>query len=335
VRAKHDLPALAAAVWRGNELAGQGAVGVRKLGDATRVTLGDPWHLGSDTKAMTATLIGLYVDRGKIHFEDTIATIFAGESIDPGYRNVTIEQLLQHRGGAPATVPSDIAARMWEDGSAPDARIRAVRSVLSRAPAQAPGTFAYANMGYIIAGAALERIVGRTWEQIVRDDLFAPLGMGACGFGAPGAAGAISAPWGHTARGTELTPRAPGPKADNPPAYGPAGRVHCPLADWGTFLALHLAGARGESTRLSKATMTRLHTPPPGGDYIAGWMVGTRPWAGGTTLSHTGSNTLWYVVTWLAPSKNLAFAVATNRGGEDAFDGIDSALDPLIQKYAP
>ncbi|HTE56948.1 MAG TPA: serine hydrolase domain-containing protein, partial [Kofleriaceae bacterium] len=136
VRARADLPAIAGAVWRGPSLVAIGASGVRRLGDSTRVTTDDRWHLGSDTKAMTATLIGIHVDRGRIHFEDTIGTLFAGETIDPGYADVTLDQLLHHRGGVPADIPADVWSKMWSDGDAPGARLDAVRAILSRPPAR-------------------------------------------------------------------------------------------------------------------------------------------------------------------------------------------------------
>jgi D-alanyl-D-alanine carboxypeptidase len=285
---------------------------------------------------MTATLVGIHVDRGKIHFEDTIGALFAGFTIDPGYVHVTIEQLLQHRGGAPGTMPADIGAQMWADGSAPNARTNAVRSLLSRPPAQAPGTFVYANAGYMIAGLALERVVGAPWEQIIQSDLFSPLQMVSCGFGAPGTPGQVDEPWGHDVGDAGPVPVSPGPQADNPPSLGPAGTVHCSLADWGKFLAIHLAGARGEATTLvSQATLTRLQTPPPGGDYACGWGVVQRSWAGGTALTHSGSNTLWYATAWLAPAKNVTFTVVTNRGDQVAATAVDTAFGPLIQAYAP
>jgi CubicO group peptidase (beta-lactamase class C family) len=221
---------------------------------------------------------------------------------------------------------------MWSDGRAPEARIKAVRALLSRPPAQPPGVFVYANAGYIIAGAALERIVGESWEQIIVRELFTPLGMASCAFGAPGTPQQVNEPWGHQG----LSPVSPGPAADNPPSLGPAGTVHCSLVDWGKFLALHLAGARGEASGLvSQTTLTRLQTPPAGGDYACGWGVVQRPWAGGTALTHNGSNTMWYATAWLAPAKNLTFAVATNRGDAVAASAVDSAFGPLIQKYAP
>ncbi len=334
-RAAAELPALAAAVWRGDALIAIGAAGVRKLGDDTAATAEDLWHLGSDTKAMTATLIGIHVDRGEIDFEDTVAELYAGETIDASYGDVTLEQLLQHRGGAPAVIPADIWSDMWADGADPGAREKAVLAMLARPVAQAPGTFVYSNAGYMIAGAALERAAGSTWEELLRADLFEPLGMSSCGFGAPGTAAAVDQPWGHAlGDGGELTPVAPGPAADNPPSMGPAGTVHCSLADWGKFLAVHLAGARDEPTALlSGATLTRLHTPPDGGDYAAGWIVTERDWAGGLALTHSGSNTMWFCTAWLAPANDMIYAVASNRGDEVADAAVDGSFAPLIAAY--
>ncbi|HEU5058280.1 MAG TPA: serine hydrolase domain-containing protein [Kofleriaceae bacterium] len=335
VRAGGELPALAAAVWRGSTLIAAGATGVRKLGAEAAVTAGDRWHLGSDTKAMTATLIGIHVERGTLDFEDTIGELFAGEEIDPGYQDVTVEQLRQHRGGAPADIPADIWSAMWEAGAAPGAREEAVLAMLARPPAQAPGTFVYSNAGYMMAGAALERTVGAGWDQLMRDELFEPLEMASCGFGAPGTAALIDQPWGHAiGDGGEPVPVAPGPQADNPPSLGPAGTVHCSLEDWGAFLALHLAGARQEPTELlTAATLARLQAPAAGGDYAAGWVVVERDWAGGLALTHSGSNTMWFATTWLAPANDITYAVVTNRGDDDAAAAVDSAFAPLIDAY--
>src|SRR5262249_53521740 len=90
VRQDAALPAVPGAVWRGDRLLASGVAGVRRYGVPTAAALDDQWHLGSDTKAMTATLIGLYVDRGRIRFEDTVGALFAGETVDPGWADVTI-----------------------------------------------------------------------------------------------------------------------------------------------------------------------------------------------------------------------------------------------------
>src|SRR4051812_17776610 len=71
IRDKTGLPALAAAVVRSNSIVAAGAVGVRKAGSTTSVTVEDKFHLGSCTKAMTATLVGMLVEDGHLAWTNT------------------------------------------------------------------------------------------------------------------------------------------------------------------------------------------------------------------------------------------------------------------------
>jgi len=61
IRAKHDVPALCAALLRHDRVVAIGVDGVRRRGDATKATTDDLWHLGSCTKSMTATLVAKLV----------------------------------------------------------------------------------------------------------------------------------------------------------------------------------------------------------------------------------------------------------------------------------
>ncbi|MBK6693084.1 MAG: serine hydrolase [Myxococcales bacterium] len=95
----------------------------------------------------------------------------------------------------------------------------------------------------------------------------------------------------------------------------------------------HLEGPKGRSKLASAATFQRLQTPPKGGTYAAGWDVGTRPWAGGTTLSHSGSNTMNLVTTWIAPAKGLVMMVATNAATSGADVAVDAAFAPMVERF--
>ena len=131
----------------------------------------------------------------------------------------------------------------------------------------------------------------------------------------------------------------PGPEADNPPAIGPAGTVHATLADWGKYVALHVAGDRAasgkapaESAKLLKpATFAKLHTPgAEGADYAMGWGIADRDWGGGRVLTHSGSNTMWFCTVWAAPERDFVVLVATNQGDDGARAGCDEAAKALI-----
>ncbi len=75
IRAKYGLPALAAAVVKDGKIIASGAVGVRIYGTDIPVTLGDRFHLGSDGKAMTATLAGMMIEEGKLRWNSTIGEV--------------------------------------------------------------------------------------------------------------------------------------------------------------------------------------------------------------------------------------------------------------------
>ncbi|HUE36117.1 MAG TPA: hypothetical protein VMO20_01900 [Candidatus Acidoferrum sp.] len=90
----------------------------------------------------------------------------------------------------------------------------------------------------------------------------------------------------------------------------------------------------GSSNGLLKPeTLARLQTPPVGSDYACGWICVKRGWAGGTALTHAGSNTMWYVVEWLAPEKNFSVVVGTNIAGPEAEQACDDAASEMIQHW--
>jgi CubicO group peptidase (beta-lactamase class C family) len=76
VRAAHRVPALAAAIIRGDRIVAMGAVGVRIAGSSVPVNITDRFHIGSCTKSMTATLIGMLVDQGALSWEMTLVDVF-------------------------------------------------------------------------------------------------------------------------------------------------------------------------------------------------------------------------------------------------------------------
>src|SRR5947209_1108017 len=68
LRKKHDLPALAVVVVKDGKICDRAATGVRKRGDPTRVTTNDIFHIGSCTKSMTATLVAMFVEEGRLRW---------------------------------------------------------------------------------------------------------------------------------------------------------------------------------------------------------------------------------------------------------------------------
>jgi CubicO group peptidase (beta-lactamase class C family) len=325
------LPGMIGAIVRGDRLAAIGASGFRKIGSNETIRPDDRVHLGSCTKAMTATMIGTLVDEQKLSWTSTIGEIFPDQakSIHPEFRRVTLIHLLSHRAGLPHDAP------WWELGwglPVTQQRRMVLTRMLQGPPKDRPGSkYDYSNVGYVLAGLMAEQVTGTPWEELMRRRLFQPLGMDSAGFGPPGRRGQVVQPWGHRGQGDELRPVL----EDNPPVMGPAGTVHCSVPDWAKFASFHLLGTAGGQRLLKPETLRVLHTPEPGEEYVGGWFALERSWAGGRALNHHGSNTTWYCSIWLAMPRDLGFLVATNAGGDQASRACDDAVGELIRIAGP
>ncbi len=325
---QHDVPGMAVAVIQSGETVAVGVAGVRTRGKGDKIAIADHFHIGSDTKAMTAMLCGILVDDGKLKWSQTLGKTFPDlkKSMHPQYQAVTLEQLLTHRSGAPGELEKDeLWGKLWQHKGTPtSARRLLLTGVTAKPPEAAPGTkFIYTNAGFSIAGHMAEKVTGKSWEDLMREKIFRPLGMTSAGFGAPGTRTKNDQPRGHKANGT---PVEPGPAADNPVGIGPAGIVHCSIEDWAKFVVANLPS---DKTKLVKPeTLEKLHTPAPGAPkHAMGWIIADgQPWAGGPALTHAGSNTMWYAVAWLAPSKDFAVLVACNQANDKACNDAVLAL---------
>lgn len=98
---RHGLPALAVLVLAEGEVRLRSFSGVRKQGDTALVSPNDRWHIGSNTKAMSATLIGTFVEDGSVRFDTRLREVFPelAERFHPDAIDITLEHLLNHRAG--------------------------------------------------------------------------------------------------------------------------------------------------------------------------------------------------------------------------------------------
>lgn len=330
IRASYGLPALVGAIVTSDGVISSGVVGIRKVGSNLAATIQDDWHLGSDTKAMTATLIGTLIDDGRLRFQSTIGEVFPdlSPSLPDSIREITVEELLAHRSGLPHD-PEGGWGPLSRSGSIVDQRARSVRAAGDAVLLAPPGSsYNYSNWGYVILGAIAERIEGKPWEELLRLRVLGPLKMEHVGFGGTGTPGKIDQPWPHK---NGKPTRSNGPEIDNPPVMAPAGTVHCPIVEWAKFIENELKGLQGVQGLLSPATFKQLHTPAFAGDYAGGWRIVNRTWAKGNAYTHTGSNTMNVAIAWIAPNRNVAFLVCTNDG--EGTKACNEAVLALLRLY--
>src|SRR6266571_2380332 len=183
VRSQHNIPAMGAVVLRADTILALGISGVRRAGVAASVTVHDRFQLGSNTKAVTATLIATLVEAGKLSWTTTLADVFPEmrDSMSAEFRGVTLEQLLSHHAGISPfanTDDNDFKKLPRLKGSPMECRLAFTAWVLRGTPVAPPGMKAiYSNGGYTIAAAIAERVTGKSWESLVRERVFSPLGV--------------------------------------------------------------------------------------------------------------------------------------------------------------
>ena len=293
-RDRHAVPALGAAVITRSGALDLSVVGDRQRGGADPATVDDQWHIGSCGKAITAALYARLVEHGDTEWDTPIVEVFDDLSgdLDPGWAGVTIEEVLVCRSGMRADLSASEMLHAYDDTTpSTEQRTRATVSALAQPPS-GRNEFRYSNLGYIVVGAAIDRLTGIPYEEALRIHLLDPLGITSAGFGPPPDI------WGHAGK-TRLrnlivgkgAPTPPdNPRSDNPTVMTPAGRLHLTLADWAKFQ--HLILNRGHDL-LEPGTVSRLLTAPAGKG--TGMAMG---WAPATKLDNAshgmqGSNTYW------------------------------------------
>jgi CubicO group peptidase (beta-lactamase class C family) len=307
-------------------------VGVRRSDAPARATVDDRFHLGSNTKAMTATLAALAVERGALGWDTDAAEVLPGTP----RRGATLLQLLSHGAGLlPYEEDDEIATVALGNGNAAEQRRVFARAVLADEPVFSAGTaHTYSNAGYSVAAAMVETALDEPWEDLLLDSLLAPLEIDG-GVGWPARADPAQ-PWGHFDRAGMFVPHDPEDAYQLSAPIRPAGDVHASLEGYARFLQLHLRGLNGDTALLSDDSFRRLHTAVGGGrrtergDRFHGHAVG---WGildidGVRSSVHSGSADTFYAVVALQPDRNLAAAVVANAAGP----AVERALGPLLRE---
>jgi len=291
----------------------QAVNGARSLSDPTPVSLTDVWHIGSDSKAMTAAMIARLVDRGVLSWESTVSGILPDMVSDTRieYRSITLMQLLTHTSGLPANIKDEqvLDSHFYHASTASlqERRKAYITRALQDAPEGRTGRFSYSNTGFLLAAFMAETASKKTYESLMQDEMFVPLGMTSAGFGIP----PIGQPAGHMKGRTAV------PRDVNPEFFAPAGNIYLSLADWARFCIDQLRGANGKGSLLKPETYPLIQSPAPGAPVAMGWFV-RNSFAGipGPVLYHEGSDGAWFAVVALSPTSGSG-VLAVSNGGKD------------------
>lgn len=319
------VPGLYAAVVNPFGIESIGARGVKKYGETEPVSVHDKLLISSNTKPMTATMVAVLVSEGVFRngWDTTWASIFPElvDEVHADYHSATLRQFVIHE----AAVPENLDL-LWQEDLDDTLRNRRVTAMVahmrelaitSRNQPAKVGEFMYSHVGYMVVGAMVERVTGRSFEELMHEKLFMPLGMASAGYDNPGDTEALDEPWGHFySDERDWVPT----QSDYSPIMRPSGGVHVTLEDWGKFLQLWLPGKRpvllDRSTLNDMLTFAWLDGPRSiflsGGINGAGWFYYPIRVNFGSALNHPGSNLRWHSLVWVLRDINKAYIVISN-----------------------
>lgn len=334
---RYQLPGLAVGVIEDGQVAWVRTAGELEAGGGAPVTPDTLFKIASNTKAMTTAVLARLVDAGKLAWDDPVTRYLPDfRMYDPWVTaNIQVRDLLIHNSGL-GLGAGDLM--LWPE---PNAFTRAdiVAGLAYLRPTHSfRSHYAYDNLLYVVAGEVAAAAGGKPYEQLVREQVFAPLGMTRCQVGRwrPAEVGNVAQP--HMRQdGRNVPVREDGDVVQDLPSTS-AGGVRCSVRDMLTWMQAWLQPQRhpGWLSPAQRQALWTLATPMPisarmrdwDGTHLYGYGYGWRlsDVDGQWKVAHTGTLMGMYSSLVLLPGRQDGFVILTNGEGEQAREALGEAL---------
>lgn len=291
------------------------------------------YQIASCTKAFTAALAAMLVDEGSLDWDVPVREYLPEVRFYDEYatRMVCVRDLLCHRTGLPRHEYSWYGTDYTREDI-----VRNLRFLEPNQPLRTK--FQYNNQCYVLAGRVLERLTGKTYEELVQERVFEPLGMGrsrlyvedladdpnrAVGYGRPDGSDPVHGQVAIPYYKSSVERRATG--VGSP--FAPAGCISSCVEDLLKWARLHLGDASAPEGLLSRDALRTLHAPQmildapldmPQAEstfrcYGLGWFV--ESYRGHTLVEHSGNIDGFSSFVGLLPDLDLGVVALTNMNG--------------------
>jgi CubicO group peptidase (beta-lactamase class C family) len=337
VRKVFEVPGIGLGVVKDGKVLLAKGYGVCRLGEEAVVDSKTLFGIASNTKAFTATALGLLAEEGKLEWDAPVSRYLPWFQLSDPYvtRELTIRDLLVHRSGL-GLGAGDL---LWWPPSTYD------RKEISRRLRYLPlatsfrSAYAYDNVLYTVAGEVIEAISGLPWEDFVGSRILTTVGMKGSNVrhSDAGSGGNVATP--HASIEGKVRPVNPF-ASDN---TNPAGGINSNAEDMAKWMIVQLDSGRvSDGTSLFTPRLTaqlwQLVTPIP---------IGTRPaelrmlrpnfrgyglgfdvldYGGKKMVTHTGGLPGYVSRVTMVPELKLGVVVLTNQESSEAFDAITYRL---------
>lgn len=304
------VPGMALVVVKDDEVILTHGFGVSNIEKGTPVTPETIFPIGSSTKAFTSTTIGMLVDEGKMDWDDPVTDYLPYFTMDIDSEDtsdqVTIRDMLCHRTGFPRM------GLLFASGAVPQ------EEILQAATAAEPWAgfrekFYYNNVMYLAAGSAAASATDSSWDTIINERIFEPLGMESSSTSRSQVLIdrrlSLGYLWEESLQDYRYKPMR---NLDN---IGPAGSINSNVLDMAQWLRFQLGRGEYEGERLItekqiQETWTTQNEISHTVGYGLGWMI--RDWEGQLVVEHGGNVDGFSTTVAMLPEANLGFVLLTN-----------------------
>jgi CubicO group peptidase (beta-lactamase class C family) len=323
------VPGAAIGLVADQDLIWAGALGYTDHSRKHKVTPETLFSLQSIAKTYTATAFLKAVDYNLLSLDDSLKKVIPGFTVlsrfgDGEAEKITFRHLLSHWAGLCHEAPVGNNYGEWHCTF--DEHVRSISETWLKYPV---GTrFRYSNLGFDLAGHALQLRWNKPFARVMDEELLLPLGMRSSTFAASEALDSPNLAKGHI-RGREV------PRLEVPMIA--AGGMYSTVRDMARFISFHLADGRVGGRRLIRAGVLKAMYEPqfllPGQRAGYGLGINSRPYHGGTLLFHGGGGYGYSTDQRWIPEYKLGVILLTNAQEGDSFveDVADRALQSMIR----
>ena len=315
-----ELPGLALGIIKDGEIILAKGYGVQKAGDSHSVNPETLFAIGSNTKAFTATGLGMLMADHQLHWDDRVVNHLPNFLLHDPYttREIRIRDLLCHRSGY-GLWAGDLV--FWGSNYSREEVVQRMRYLEPSFGFRS--RYAYSNQMFILAGAVLEAAANTSWEQFMVDRIFTPLNMSRTLPGGAAISEVENVATPHSRILGQIIPIDHRP-IDN---AAPAGAIYSSVDDMLKWLRFQLdEGVVNEEQLIPTEILRETHTPQifRGGypiseeenprshfqAYGLGW--GIHDYANHVIISHTGGVDGFFSLSGIIPQLDLGVVILTN-----------------------
>ncbi len=329
-----DVPGMAVAIVKDGKILVAKGYGVRKLGGLTPVDEFTTFGIGSNTKAFTTAALATLVDEGKLSWDDPVYQRLPGFVMYDPYvsHEMTIRDLLTHRSGM-GLGEGDLL--FWPHTTYSRAEV-IYKLRFMKPHSSFRSHYAYDNLLYMTAGQIIPAVTGTSWDDYIRQHIFAALGMNHSNVSTTLYKSGDDYAYPHERVDGKLQV-IPFEDLDN---AGPAGSINSCAADMAKWVQLqlnhgkfvdhdgHLFTEERQREMWTPQTILPIGDPPQPlaalkanfADYALGWRLSD--YHGRKLIGHTGGVGGFVSRVMLVPEENLGVVILTNAEEDGAFDAI-------------